>query len=70
MLAGGGIQGGRVVRASEKFGGGVKERLTTPLDVLATIYSKLGIPLDTHYEDSTGRPVSIVGSGKPIHELF
>jgi uncharacterized protein (DUF1501 family) len=70
MLAGGGIQGGRVVGASEKFGGGVKERLTTPLDVLATIYSKLGIPLDTHYEDSTGRPVSIVGSGKPIHELF
>jgi len=70
MLAGGGIQGGRVVGASEKFGGGVKERLTTPLDVLATIYSSLGIPLDTHYEDSTGRPVSIVGSGKPIHELF
>ena len=70
MLAGGGIQGGRVVGASEKFGGGVKERLSTPLDVLATIYHALGIPLGTHYEDSTGRPVSIVGSGKPIHELF
>jgi len=70
MLAGGGIQGGRVVGASEKFGGGVKERLTTPLDLLATIYQTLGIPLDTHYEDSTGRPVSIVDSGKPIHELF
>jgi hypothetical protein len=38
--------------------------------VLATIYHALGIPLGTHYEDSTGRPVSIVGSGKPIHELF
>lgn len=70
MLAGGGIQGGRVVGASEKFGGGVKERLTTPLDVFATIYHTLGIPLDTHYEDSTGRPVSIVGGGRPIRELF
>jgi hypothetical protein len=70
MLAGGGIQGGRIVGASEKFGGGVKERLTTPLDLLATIYQALGIPLDTHYEDSTGRPVSIVGSGTPIRELF
>lgn len=70
MLAGGGIQGGRVVGASEKWGGGVKERLTTPLDVLATIYKTMGIPLDTHYNDSSGRPVSIVDGGKPIHELF
>ena len=70
MLAGGGIQGGRVVGASEKFGGGVKERLATPLDILATIYHTLGIPLDTHYVESTGRPVSIVGSGHPIRELF
>ena len=70
MLAGGGIQGGRVVGASEKFGGGVKERLVTPLDVLATIYAALGIPLDTHYDDSTGRPVSIIDSGRPIGELF
>jgi hypothetical protein len=30
----------------------------------------LGIPLDTHYVDASGRPVSIVGPGKPIHELF
>ncbi len=70
MLAGGGIQGGRVVGASEKWGGGVKERLATPLDVLATIYQALGISLDTHYEDSTGRPVSIVDSGRPIRELI
>ena len=70
MLAGGGIQGGRVVGASEKHGGGVKERLATPLDVIATIYHALGIPLDTHYEDSTGRPVSIVDAGRPILELM
>ena len=70
MLAGGGIQGGRMVGASEKFGGGVLKRLATPLDVLATIYERLGISLDTHFVDSSGRPVSIVGSGKPIRELF
>ncbi|MDA1014429.1 MAG: DUF1501 domain-containing protein, partial [Planctomycetota bacterium] len=70
MFAGGGIQGGRMIGASEKFGGGVVERLTTPLDLNATIYQTLGIPLDTHYKDASGRPVSIVGAGKPIHELF
>jgi len=69
MFAGGGLRGGHVVGASEKFGGEVQSRLVTPQDVLATIYQTLGIPLDTHYEESTGRPVSIVGAGKPIHEL-
>ena len=48
LLAGGGIKGGRIVGASEKWGGGVLERLVTPLDLLATIYHTLGIPLDTH----------------------
>merc|ERR1711964_127627 len=63
MLAGGGIKGGRIVGASEKWGGTVRDRLVTPLDLLATIYVQLGIPLGKHYEDSSGRPVSIIGSG-------
>jgi uncharacterized protein (DUF1501 family) len=70
LLAGGGIHGGRVVGASEKWGGSVMQRPVTPLDLLATIYHVLGIPLDTHFEDASGRPVSIVGSGKPIGELL
>ncbi|MFQ5733707.1 MAG: DUF1501 domain-containing protein [Planctomycetaceae bacterium] len=70
MFAGGGLKGGRVVGASEKNGGGVLKRKTIPLDVLATIYKTLGIPLETHYRDSSGRPVSIVGDGNPIRELF
>lgn len=70
LLTGGGLRGGRVVGASEKWGGGVQERLVTPLDLLATIYHTLGVPLDTHYEDASGRPVSIVGSGRPIPELL
>ena len=70
MLAGGGIQGGRIVGASEKWGGGVHERRVTPLDLLATIYHALGVHLDTHYDDSSGRPTSIVGGGLPIRELI
>ena len=70
MLAGGGLNGGQVVGASEKHGGGVWERQVIPLDLLATIYQALGIPLDTHYRDPAGRPVSIVGLGRPIRELL
>lgn len=68
-LGGGGIAQGRVLGASERFGGGVNEALATPQDLLATIYRALGIPLDIHYEDSSGRPASIVGEGQPIEEL-
>ncbi len=70
LLAGGGISGGRVVGASERYGGGVLDREVTPLDLLATIYHALGVPLETHYPDGSGRPISIVGSGRPITELF
>jgi uncharacterized protein (DUF1501 family) len=70
MLAGGGLKGGQVVGASEKYGGGVQKRKVIPLDVLATIYRSMGIPLDTHYRDSAGRPVSIIGPGHPIHEIL
>ena len=45
------------------------ERLVTPLDLLATIYHALGIPLDTHYLDASGRPGSIVGGGKLASRL-
>ena len=69
MFAGGGMKGGQVIGASEKYGGGVLERAVTPLDLLATIYQTLGIPLSTHYDDSSGRPTSIVDTGKPIREL-
>lgn len=70
LLAGGGLKGGQVVGASEPRGGKVAERPVSPLDLLATLYQTLGISLDTHYEDASGRPVSIVGAGKPIQELL
>ncbi len=70
LLGGGGLKGGHVVGASEKHGGGVLNRQVIPLDVLATIYRAMGIPLDTHFQDASGRPVSIAGTGKPIRELL
>ncbi len=70
LLGGGGLKGGQIVGASEPRGGDVQDRPVTPQDVLATIYRVLDIPLDLHLRDASGRPVSIVGAGKPIHELF
>lgn len=70
LLGGGGLKGGVVIGASEPRGGNVRERPVAPSDLLATLYRSLEIPLDTHYEDASGRPVSIVDAGKPIRELI
>lgn len=70
LLGGGGLKGGQVVGTSEPRGGNVSERPVSPHDLLATLYHALGIPLDTHFNDATGRPVSIVNIGRPIQELL
>jgi len=69
MLGGGGLRGGQVIGASEPRGGDVLQRPVSPHDLLATIYRALDIPLDTHFNDATGRPTSIVNTGRPIEEL-
>jgi hypothetical protein len=68
-LAGGGFRHGQVIGATESDGGSIKERRVTPGDLAATIYHHMGVPLTTHYLDTTGRPRPIVESGSPIREL-
>jgi hypothetical protein len=69
-LAGGGVQGGRVVGASDARGGEPAENAKTPQDILATIYRHVGIDVAAQYADHSGRPHPVLPSGKPIDELF
>jgi hypothetical protein len=69
-LAGGGMRHGQVIGATEQDGGQIKERRVTPGDLAATIYHHMGVPLDTTYPDTTGRPRYIVEGGSPIRELL
>ena len=69
-LAGGGVQGGRVVGESDSIGGEPKENIKTPQDVLATVYAHLGINVHKMYTDFSGRPFPILPDGKVIGELL
>ncbi|MFN9293086.1 MAG: DUF1501 domain-containing protein [Planctomyces sp.] len=69
-LAGGGIQGGRVVGASDSRGAFPLNNPKTPQDVLATVYRHLGVDTAASYLDFSGRPVSVLPSGSVIGELF
>jgi len=69
-LAGGPVKGGRVVGESDAKGAFPKTNPKTPQDVLATLYQHLGIDPEAQYLDGSGRPISVLPSGKAIEELY
>ena len=70
-FAGGGVQGGRVVGASDDKGAYPSDRPVNPAEIVATIYHSLGVDLDTELPGPQGRPYPVVDFGtKPITELF
>jgi hypothetical protein len=71
IWAGGGIQHGKFIGATDKRGEDSIDRICGPGDFLATIYHHLGIDsANTLIKDFNGRPTPIVDHGKPIPELI
>ena len=60
---------GQAVGSTTEKGDEPFERPLTPNDLLATLYSYMGVPLTTHFLDRFGRPIAILPHGKPIEEL-
>lgn len=68
IMAGAGVPGGSVVGATDEEGGQpIRDEYTTA-DIAATIYAKLGMPLDLMAASADGRPVQLIESGRPIKE--
>jgi uncharacterized protein (DUF1501 family) len=56
FLAGGGIQGGRVIGASDDIGAYPETDPQRPENFAATIYQSLGLPQTVAWHDELGRP--------------
>jgi hypothetical protein len=70
-FAGGGVQGGRVVGASDPIGAVPADRPVEPADIAATIFHSLGLDLETKLPGPAGRPFPLVDFGhREIRELF
>ncbi len=69
-LAGGGVQGGRVLGASTGDGSSVKERPVTIADLFCTVCHALKIDARKENISPEGRPFKIVDGGAPVKELF
>ncbi len=71
LFAGGKIQGGRVVGASDSIGYAPIDRPVTTAEIAATAFHGLGLSLETELPGPQSRPLRLVDHGvEPIHELF
>ena len=70
LLAGGGIQGGRVVGATNSRGEKPAADPVGPADLAATMYRCLGIDPNFEFFTPEGRPVRIVDGGKVITDVL
>jgi uncharacterized protein (DUF1501 family) len=69
MLAGGGLRMGQAVGSTNSRGERPLDRPLHPNDVLATIYTHLGIDLRRAFVNAQGRPIPVLPHGQPISEL-
>ncbi|MGI9243216.1 MAG: DUF1501 domain-containing protein, partial [Verrucomicrobiales bacterium] len=71
IMAGGGMAGGQIIGATDRYAAEAIERPVHYQDVIATLYAKLGIDARaTTLADPTGRPQYLVDRGRPIAELI
>lgn len=70
LIAGGGVQAGKVYGESDRHGAWPKNDPVHPYDLIATIYFALGINPQTEYYDTLKRPRRLVEKGQPIQGLF
>ena len=69
MFAGGGVQGGQVIGASDRTGETPADRPVTPADLAATIFTLLGIDPKQRLYTPDGRPIEVSRDGEVVREL-
>jgi uncharacterized protein (DUF1501 family) len=69
LMAGGGIQGGQEVGATDAKAQLPKDRPIAPEDVVKTVYHAMGVT-NLEAKDMLGRPYNLLEEGKPLLDLF
>jgi hypothetical protein len=70
FLAGGGVQGGRIIGSTDRLGQSPKSRPVTPSNIHASIYKVMGIDPHLSLLEPSGRPIPVLDDPSPIEELF
>jgi hypothetical protein len=70
LFAGCGTPGGQVIGATDTRGYAATERILSPENFAATVYTKLGIDPGKILHTPSGRPTHLVSDPTPIRELM
>ena len=70
VAGGGGIEGGKVIGATNEDGTRVTTEPYSAEDLMSSVCQAMDISLKTTYMAGNGRPMKIAGGGKVIGELF
>jgi len=70
MVAGGGIQGGRVIGSTNRLGESPLDQPLRPGDLHHTVFHVLGVDPKRHFNNLAGRPIIAIEEGDVIHDLF
>jgi hypothetical protein len=68
-MAGAGVRGGLVYGSSDASAAYAAELPVSPDDLAATVFDRLGVPLDHELTDTQGRPIPLC-LGKPVTGLY
>ena len=69
-LAGGGLNMGQVIGTSSPKAEVPASGKVGPQELMATVFHVLGIEPETSFEDPAGRPIPMLGTGRPIKGLI
>ncbi len=69
VFAGGGMRGGQVYGATDRFAEYPADRPVTPAHIAKTVYHAMGVE-DLEFRDREGRPYNLLPDGYPLTELF
>jgi len=69
LLAGGGLQAGRMIGTTDARGAYPASEPHSPGDVLSTMYHVMGIDPRHELHDYSGRPIPVLNEGRPIAGL-
>ena len=70
VLAGAGVRGGMVYGTTDKYAGYALDHSTSPEDLAATIFDRLGIDPEQRIFDAQRRPVPLVEGGRVIRDIL
>jgi len=70
VIAGAGVQPGRVYGESDRYGAYPKLNPVHPFDLLSTVFHAVGIDPDFEYTDNLNRPRRLVDHGEPVLGLY